>query len=150
MIGLENYVCDTNSIISSFADIFHSTSTISGRALSIIEEAIQPYPSYIRLSIPSVVFIELFDKYLVDVESVREFYYKCYVKIVDSPNVEIKPIEKEVLQQLINLKYSLPNHDIHDKLILACAMTLECPLITSDSVLIDFVQKHRVIPEILS
>ena len=54
--------------------------------------------------------------------------------------MEIKAIEREVLENMC-IGAELANHEVHDKLILASAMMLQCPLITSDEKVIKFVKK---------
>jgi predicted nucleic acid-binding protein len=148
MTGL--YVLDTTSLISHFSDVFLQPSAISARAHGLIELALRPGPQKVQLSIPSVVFVEVFDKWLRDEEFAAKFYYEVMIPILESPNIEIKPIEREVLEHMMNIGAELANHEVHDKLILASAMMLQCPLITSDDKVIKFVKKYQVIPSIVT
>ena len=148
MTGL--YVLDTTSLISHFSDVFLQPSVISARAHGLIELALRPGPQKVQLSIPSVVFIEVFDKWLRGEEFAAKFYYEVMTPILASPNIEIKPIEREVLENMMNIGAELSNHEIHDKLILASAMMLQCPLITSDEKMIQFVRKYGVIPDVVT
>ncbi|MDY6904040.1 MAG: hypothetical protein SWH61_05075 [Thermodesulfobacteriota bacterium] len=104
----------------------------------------------IRLSIPSVVFIEIHEKWLTTEEFLRKFYYEVYSKLIQSDNIEIKPIDREVLENLINLDGVLSDHDLHDKIILASAMTLDSPLITTDIDIINCVSEFNIIPTTLN
>ena len=64
--------------------------------------------------------------------------------------MEIQPLDKEILENfaLITDIESNHNFDNHDKQVLAAAMTMQCPLITSDRPLIRYNQRKKVIPAI--
>lgn len=111
-----------------------------------MEQALTDAPSEVKLSIPSIVFIEIFEKWLTNEEFTAKFRYEVFERVASSPNVEIKPIEQEVLECLLLLRDELGDHDLHDKIILASAMMLDCPLITTDPKLINYVASRRVIP----
>lgn len=143
------YVCDTCAVIHFFGRFFRTECKLSNRALGIIEEALRPIQGGIRLSVPSTVFLEIYDKWLPDEEAVRQCYYEVYLRLRESPNVEIKPIEREVLENVLRMDGLMADHDMHDKIILASAMMLECPLITSDTVIRKYNARARVVPEIL-
>ncbi|MFC2122103.1 PIN domain-containing protein [Bacteroidota bacterium] len=140
------FVTDTSSLVSYFYTIFGAKQILSPKARRIIEEALQSSNSNIKLSIPSVVFIEIYDKWFVREEAARKLKYEFYEVIKQSPNVEIKPIEQEVLNNVLMIGDELTSHDIHDKIILASAIMLQCPLITTDTKLIDYIEKHKPIP----
>lgn len=144
------YVTDTNALIFYFSDVFEQASKLSYRASQLIECALQSSPCEIKLSIPSVVFVEIFDKWLNNEEFAAKFHYEVFNVIQQSPNIEIKPIEQEVLENMLKIGGNLSEHDIHDKLILASAMMLNCPLITTDSKVIEYVNKFRIIPAIIN
>jgi predicted nucleic acid-binding protein len=146
---MELYVIDTNSIISHFNSVFKRPSCISKRAHNIISRAFDNYSNDTKLSIPSVVFIEIYEKWFSSDEFAEMFHYEVIARITDSPNIEIKPIEREVLENVLLIGGSLSSHEIHDKLILASAMMLDCPLITSDNAIIDYVEQTRVIPYVV-
>lgn len=144
------FVTDTGALISYFHRVFGVAAVLSPRACRIIQQALSSSPSDVRLSIPSVVFVEIFEKWLRHEEFAAKFHYEIFELFRQSPNIEVKPIEREVLENLLIIRGGLGNHDIHDKIILASAMMLYCPLITVDPAIIDYVNKHRVIPEIIS
>ncbi|MFZ2631813.1 MAG: hypothetical protein WA081_00670 [Desulfosalsimonadaceae bacterium] len=98
------------------------------------------------MSIPSIVFIEIFDKWLTSEEFSKKFYYDVFIQLKESPNIEIRPIDREVLENLIYIGGTLKDHDLHDKLILATAMTLEAPLITIDGAIIKYVLDCKTVP----
>ena len=123
---------------------------ISNRAHALIDVALSPRPQNVQLSIPTVVFVEVFDKWLIEEEFAEKFYYEVMTPILDSPNIEIKPIEREVLENMLSIGAELADHEVHDKLILASAMMLQRPLITSDTKIIEFVKKYHVIPSVIT
>ncbi len=144
------YVIDTTALISFYPDIFNDGQKISKEAIKIIDKAFDE-GSDVRLSIPAIVFVELFVKWYSNVERAARIRYEIFEVIKDKPNIEIKPFEKEVLENFIQLEDDIINLENHDKIILASAMMLECPLITNDRKIIRYVNKHKnVIPGIIS
>jgi predicted nucleic acid-binding protein len=144
------YVIDTNALICYFAHVFNRPSTLSRRAHHIIAQALSTAPVEIKLSIPSVVFIEIFEKWVTNEEFAAKFHYEVFHQITASPNIEIKPIEREVLENLLKIGGSLEDHEIHDKIILASAMMLECSLITIDPAIVEYVNQTKVIPSVIN
>jgi len=149
------YVIDTNSIISFYHDVFKNVPDyqgsleLSSKAKRIISQAIISRTTRIRLSIPSVVFVEIYEKWLKTEEFARKFYYEIFSPLKQSPNVEVRPIDREVMENLIHIGGNLQNHDLHDKIILASAITLESQLITTDADIINYVHERNLIPGIL-
>lgn len=139
------YVIDTNAIISYFHRIFGVRQILSSRARGIIESALLSSPWEAKLSIPSIVFIEIFEKWFVKEEIARKLWYDFFVIIQRAPNIEVKPIEEEVLENMLRIGNELSGHDMHDKIILASAIMLNCPLITTDRNIIDYIKKSKVI-----
>jgi len=139
------YVTDTNSIISYFHRIFGVPRILSSRACRVIERALISSPSEVKLSIPSVVFIEIFDKWFVKEEIARKLQYEFFETIKKSPNIEVKPIDQEVLENILKIGDELSSHDMHDKVILASAIMLNCTLITTDVKIIKYVEQHEAI-----
>ena len=146
---IERYVTDTNSIISYFGDVFDRPNTLSIKAINIIEQALNNPGGTVRLSIPSIVFVEIYEKWFLDVEFAREFFYEVYTTIDNSINIEIKQIDREVIENLQRIGGNLLHHDIHDKLIVASAMMLNCPIITTDSAIIEYVVGNHAIPSVI-
>jgi hypothetical protein len=144
------YVIDTNALISYFSSVFGEKQQLSKKAYSIIRHGIEVPSSNIRLSIPSVCFVEIFEKWLLDEEFAARFNYEVYIPIRQSPNIEIKPLEREVVENILLIDRSLESQDIHDKIVLASAMMLKCPLITTDSSIIDYVSRNNAIPGVLT
>ena len=143
------YVCDTIAIIQYFDDVFEQGSKLSPRARAIMAEALCTAPGDVRLSIPSVVFVEVFEKWCRAAEFSRKFRYEVYQRVKESPNIEVKPIDREVVESVLEIGGNLASHDIHDKIVLACAITLNCRLITSDPEITTYNRTHRVIPDVI-
>lgn len=144
------FVIDTNSLISFFQPVFGRPSLLSPRAKHLMGRAFRTEPDDIKISIPSIVFVEIFDKWLRNEEFAYKFHYEVFEVIRQSPNIEIKPVEREVLDNLLKIGGILANHDLHDKVILASAMMLQSPLITSDRKIIEYVEQTHIIPEVLN
>jgi len=142
------YVVDTTSLISYFNNIFGGPAKISRDALKIIETAFKR-DSDIKLSIPSIVFVEIFDKWFGNEEIAAAVRSEIMSIIAERANIEIKPVEKEVLENFIKINDGFIKFDNHDKIILASSMMLQWPLITSDSRIIRYNNKYKVIPNII-
>ncbi|PKO04072.1 MAG: hypothetical protein CVU41_18985 [Chloroflexi bacterium HGW-Chloroflexi-3] len=115
------YVIDTTVLISFFNTIFGCEKKISSFAEKLIDSALNYTDSTIRISIPSIVFVELFDKFIKNEEFSKKIFFEIFIPIINSPNIEIKPIDKDVLLGLSLISGELEHHDLHDKLILASA-----------------------------
>ncbi|PHS11059.1 MAG: hypothetical protein COA78_10435 [Blastopirellula sp.] len=139
------YVTDTVGLINYFHETFSRSSSISASTRRIYDKAFSTSEGSVRLSIPSVVFVEIHEKWCRTEEFSRKFYYNVFKRVCDSPNIEVKPIDREVLENLLRIRGSLEDHDLHDKLILASAMMLDCPLITCDSEIIKFNDEFNVV-----
>ncbi|GBD95143.1 hypothetical protein BMS3Bbin05_00350 [bacterium BMS3Bbin05] len=151
------YVIDTNGLISFFAGVFEDTHrfdgspSISKKARNAIQEAVSPLEGGVLLSVPSIVFIEIYEKWLQSGEFFRRFFYEVFTPLKQSPNVEIRAIDQEVLENLLIVDGCLATHDLHDKIVVASAITLECSIITVDHKIIEFVGKgERKIPNVLN
>lgn len=141
MIIRELYVCDTCCLISYFNDIFEplgANIALTYNARSLMDSAIQPFECNVKISIPSVVFIEIFDKWLKKEENVKRFYFDAFLKLQNSPNIEIKTIEKAVLRNLVTIEDVLDRHEISDKIVVASALELDCSLFTTDTKIIEY------------
>ena len=113
-------------------------------------------PDYaVILSIPGVVFVEIFNKWFCgdknqDEEFRARFKAEVFEQVRRAPNVEIREIDAEVLEMFLSLHDPDINLENSDRLILASAAVLESTLITTDNNIIAYVRKHRVIPSIIS
>lgn len=141
----KRYVIDTNGLISFFAGVFDDAPgfggapSISRKARNTIQMAISPSEGRVLLSVPSIVFIEIYEKGLRSSEFFRKFFYDVFVPLKQSPNIEIRAIDQEVLENLLKVDGCLAGHDLHDKIVVASAMTLECTIITADRKIMEFV-----------
>jgi predicted nucleic acid-binding protein len=150
----KRFVTDTVALISYFSSVFGQDSEISPRAISLIDSAFQ-YEDEVILSIPGVVFVEIFEKWFRGDESQDEefrakFKFEVFERVRRAPNIEIREIDDEVLEMFLSLQDPDINLENSDQLILASAAVLESPLITSDGNLIQYVKKHQVIPYTIS
>ena len=146
---VRRYVIDTCCLINYFGDVFHERPKLSRYVRRLLDQAFSRSPEVI-LSIPAISFVEVFDTHQRNEEFARRFHYEVYTRIEQCENIEIKPIDDEVLENLVKLRGCLAVHDLHDKLILACAMTLECPLITWDPAIVSLVNATPGLPGALS
>ena len=146
------FVIDTTALISYFDLIFEQQSKISKEGIRIIRDAFQTEYKTI-LIIPGVVFVEIFDKWLQEKCS-EEFQAKLraevFTPIYQAPNIEIREIDREILEIFVTLQDQNINLENRDRLILASAVVLDAPLITSDRKIKKFVKKHKSIPYIVS
>ena len=144
------YVIDTVAFISFFHEVFDVESKLSVGVRKLLERAFATSESNIKLSIPSLVFVEIFEKWFKSEDFAEKFHYEVFERIVQSPNIEIKPIEQEVLENVLHIGGGLLDHDLHDKIILASAIMLNCPLITTDQEIIRYVNRNPVIPKTIN
>ncbi len=151
------YVIDTNGLVAFFTDVFEDkirvdeSQMISKRVKNIIQEAVYSSESGVLLSVPSIVFVEIYKKWLRSSEFARRFFYEVFTPLKQSPNVEIRALDQEVLENLLAIDGCLAKHDLHDKIVVASAMTLECAIITVDRKIIKFVGNgERKIPKVFN
>lgn len=143
-------VIDTVSLISYFSSVFNRSPRISERALALLDRAFT-YPDEILLSIPGVVFVEIFDKWFrgdtaKDEEFRAKFRAEVLERIIRAPNIEIREIDIETLEMFLSLEDPTINLENNDRLILATAAVLQARLVTSDAKVVDFVEKNATIP----
>ena len=151
------YVIDTNGLVAFFTDVFEDkirvdeSQMISKRVKNIIQEAVYSSESGVLLSVPSIVFVEIYKKWLRSSEFARRFFYEVFTPLKQSPNVEIRALDQEVLENLLAIDGCLAKHDLHDKIVVASAMTLECAIITVDRKIIKFVGNgEKKIPKVFN
>lgn len=143
----DRYVVDTTSLISYFHDVFNTSSRISLKASNLIERGFTHQD--VVLIIPSVVFIEIFKKWFSNEEFISKFHYEVYSKIQSAETISINAIEQEVLENVPKIGGIMEKHEVFDKIILASAMMYECPIITSDTKIIEYVKSTQVIPGVI-
>lgn len=142
------------ALISYFSQLFNVPSQISPKGLSYIGKVFQSDSDYL-MTIPSVVFVEIFDKWFrgvtpTDEEFRAKFISEIFKPIKSCPNIEIRELDMEVLEQFLHLDDPYINLENRDKIVLASAVVLESPLITSDGKIKEYVEKHKNIPAIIS
>lgn len=145
------YVIDTNALISYFAEVFDGSDiSISESSIEIIDSAFKNN-NEIKLIIPACVFIEIFIKWFKTEEISSRIISEVYLRIKEKENMEIQPLDKEILENYIKIKDIETDHnfDGHDKQVFASAMTMNCTLITSDQRLIRYNKRKKLIPGIL-
>lgn len=142
------YVIDTTAIISYFDSIFEEKPKVSQKGLRIIRQAFQS-PDNNILIIPSIVFIEIFEKWIRDDEFQAKVRAEILEPVKQAPNIEIRPVDVEVLEHFVELVDPDIRFDNHDRLILASAVSLNAPLITSDRKISKFVARHHTIPKVI-
>jgi hypothetical protein len=145
MITETRYVVDTVSFINYYNILFDEEEKISKAARKLIGKGFNRESS-VKLIIPSTVFLELHTKFSQNEEFARKIYYEIYFNITESPDIEIKPLEKEVLEEFIKIDDSVVYLEHNDKLILSAAIQLNCSIITIDPKIISYVNKTKVIP----
>ena len=96
----ELFVTDATSLISYFSNVFEKPSQISREALNLIDRALLNDPA-IRLSVPSIVFVEIFEKWFKSEEFAAKIRSEVFEPINNASNIEIKPLEQEVLENLL-------------------------------------------------
>ena len=149
------FVVDTVALISYFSYIFNVPSKISQKGLSYIDIALKDYNSKYLITIPSVVFIEIFDKWFCgNTTANKEFRAKLIAEVFNpiklAPNIEIRELDIEVFKSFLDLKDNNIKIENRDKIVLATAVILDSSLITSDTKIKEYCHKYRVIPEIIS
>lgn len=147
------FVADTMSVISFFHNVFGQSSRISPNGLMLLERAFASTDDLI-LSIPGIVFVEIFDKWFRgtrarDEEFRAKFRSEVLGRIHQSPNIEIRGVDIETLEVFLKLEDRNINLENSDRIILAVAAVLQAPLITADPLLISFAKKYRVIPYVV-
>jgi rRNA-processing protein FCF1 len=125
------YVIDSVGFINYHNDFFSERDMLSPGVRDIIAKCFNPYIPQYKLIIPSVIFIEVYKKFLRHEERARRFYYEVYQPISESVDIEIKPIEKEVLEIFSSIDAD-STLELHDQIVYSTALQLECPLITND------------------
>ena len=143
------YVCDTNGVIDYFHEVFDVESALSAATRAILSDALCTRESDVRVSVPAIVFVEIFDKWCGSEEFTRKFHYEVYQRMTASPNVEIRPLDREVLERMMDIGENLADREMHDKVILASAIALNCVLISSDTEIRAYNEITHVIPGVI-
>lgn len=148
----ERIVVDTTAIISYFDSVFRQNPQITREGLQYIDSAFESEYNTI-LIIPSVVFVEIFEKWFrrsCGEEFHARFRSEVLNPILSAPNIEIREIDNEVWEAFLTLQDADINLENRDRIILASAVVLNAPLITSDRKVIQFVERNKVIPNTIN
>lgn len=145
----QRFVIDTNALIGYFHRVLDQPPRMSRHAFSLISKAFH-YPDEIILIIPSIAFIEVFEQFILDEESQAKFKAEVLEPIWNAPNIEIRPMDMEVLENFLLLEDPNIRLESHDQIVLASAMALQCPLITSDSKIKRLNEKRKFVPKVIN
>jgi PIN domain nuclease of toxin-antitoxin system len=142
------YVIDTVSLINYYNEFFEESDALSKDVRQIIDRCINEADPYFKLIVPSIVFVEIFKKFLKEEERSKRFFYNIYIPLKENDDVEIKGIEREVLNIMtqISIDHAL---ELHDKIIYASAIQLECPLISIDQKIVKANRSENLVPRII-
>lgn len=146
---VKRFVIDTNCLINYYHDIFNERNKLSQTVRDLIKKSIAKSGD-VYLIIPSIVLVEIYFKFFKTEEFAKKFYFEIYLDLIGSPFIEIRSIDNEVLENLVKIDGIMLKHELHDKIVLASAMVLDCPLITYDSTIIKYVNSEKIIPLTLS
>lgn len=148
MHGQDRFVVDSCALFSYFRDDLSAVNSMSNKALCIIDNVFNK-SGHSVLIIPSVVFIELFDKFVRDEKRRAMIYYEIIVRIINNGNIEIRPIDFEVLEQFERLGSVGISFENRDRIILATALSLDTYILSSDSKILEYFKSinkpHRVL-----
>lgn len=150
----KRFVVDTVAITSYFAEIFDQKQQISSKGLEWIKNAFAHPYSYIMI-VPSIVFVEIFDNWFKPYHGLDEFRAKFTAEVIhpilQAPNIEIREIDTEIMETFLRLGDSSNRLENRDRIILASAVTLQTPLVTSDPKIIQYCNIHSgIIPRIIN
>ncbi len=137
----EFYILDTCSFYSyccKYLNIFTDKDiSLDDNSLEILYKAFNS--NNIKIIIPSVIIIEIFDHYFNNEEFINKFKYDVYYYLINNGNEDNKiaviDIDNEVLENLFDCYSDTVTIDLHDKLILATALKYKehnTTLFTSD------------------
>ena len=124
--------------------------SFSSEALSFINKAFTSSFSNIKIVIPNVVFIEIYDKYFNNEEWTNKFKYEFYLPIVkgsEDVKIHISSIDQEIIENIFDCYIDEDNADLHDKLILATSLKYKAQnvfLFSSDSKVKKIISKNKL------
>lgn len=145
------YIVDTCALISYFPDCFPSAGSnkLSVDVKSILDAAFNKED--ILLIFPSIVFVEIFEKWCCEEEDQARIKFNIFKYIQSFENMSIMPIDFEILENILKIKHIEKNHnfDGHDKIVLSTAMVMGNTLISSDQRLQRYNTRNKVIPNVI-
>lgn len=117
-----NYVTDTHSLVWYFTE----SPRLSKRALTAFEETLEEG----SIIIPTVVLAEIM--YISRKGRINLSFAETIKRIEETGNFEIAPLDLDILKTADEIDYDL---EMHDRLIVATALSFDVPLITRDEVI---------------
>lgn len=126
------YVVDTHAVIWHFPKAFGQMSGNSEKVGRILRETLVDDLSPNRLVVPSIVFVEIFDKFSRTREESSRVYYECFVPLKECDRIELRELDFEILEAVSQVGGVLDSHEINDKIIVATARVLNSPILTKD------------------
>jgi predicted nucleic acid-binding protein len=126
------YVFDTVGFINYHCDFFNEPSRLSRKVISDVEKCLSSDFFEYKLIIPSIVFVEIFEKKLRNDELAAKFKSEILTMYLDADDVEIKGLEKEVIEVYNNIDNNIIKLETHDKIIIASAIQMKGKLISND------------------
>lgn len=142
---IHHFVFDTVGFINFHAEFFESENRLSKKIIAEIEKCLSPDFIDYKLIIPSIVFIEVFDTQLLTDNKARRFRQDILTLYLDCEDVEIKGLEKEVMEIYNSIDDNIIKLETHDKIILSSAIQMKGKLITNDGKLKTFVNATKSI-----
>ena len=140
------YVIDTCVLMNYFTAVFGERPFLSTKVRELLDMAFAGCSS-ILISIPAIVFIEVFEKWFNSEEFARQFHYEVFAPLTALENVEIRPVDKEIMQAMLTVQTGDDGvSELHDRVVLASAIALRCPLLTRDTVITNYVSRNHPIP----
>lgn len=144
------YVIDTCVLVNYFGAIFGEATSLSPKIRELLDMAFAGCSS-ILISIPAVVFVEVFDKWFASSDFASRFHYEIYAPLTALQNVEIRQIDREILEIMTTIATGADGvNDVHDRIVLASAMALACPLLTMDAEICTYVSRCDPVPGVYS
>lgn len=142
---IHHFVFDTVGFINFHHDFFNEKLHLSQRLIEDVNKCLSPdYIDY-KLIIPSIVFVEIFDKQLRTDEKASQFKYEILSKYLSCDDVEIKGIDKEVLEIYYSINNNVIQLETHDKIVLSSAIQMQGKLITNDGKITTYVEATQAV-----
>lgn len=142
---IQHFVFDTVSFINYHCDFFNEKSRLSSGTIENLRRCFSADFVNYKLIVPSIIFVEIFDKQLKTDERAARFKSEILSKYLDCEDVEIKNIDKEVLHLYANIDNNIIKLETHDKIILSSAIQMNGKLITNDAKIKEYVEKTNVV-----
>jgi hypothetical protein len=134
------FVFDTVSFINYHCDFFNEKPRLSKSVVDDINKCLSADFLEYKLIIPSIVFVEIFDKQLKTDEKASRFKSEILSVFLGSDDVEIKGLDAEILEIFCNIDNDIIKLETHDKLILSSAIQMKAKLITNDEKIRTYVE----------